>query len=448
MTRSEPSRLKLLILAAVTAVLAGLVLLHVNGINGPDYWQWPWRARRGVMPYLILTLPAIPVMIAQLRYSKLPAVGIALMMFSMLGMELAVRDLDTDQHDLTRLAAIIEEPGSIGYFTHAREFVESGKSIRQFLGDFPAEMLTFTKHARNKPPGSILFFVPFVKGSPTEDAAAMSAGLAIAVLATLSVPATYLLVRELTGDRDAAFQAAACMTLCPGLSLFLPEFDQFFPIYSCAMLILWVRALKTGRMVFALAFGILFSFVCFQTFNLLLLGIFVAGYAGIFLLRDKGRMFVVVRQSVAVIMIFTAVYSLLWLWSGYDPIKTLITGVHTHQIEEAPILHRDWPRTIPFDLTDFALGTGWVCVLLAVYHLARVGRGVGATVLLCLLQPVAVAVTGLLQGETARVWIFMYPLLLVPAGLELRGWRPSARVATMACLWLVTVILSQNMVFV
>src|ERR1700728_364928 len=98
MTRSEPSRLKLLILAAVTAAFARARLLHVNGINAPDYCQWPWRARRGVMPYLILTLPAIPVMIAQLRYSKLPAVGIAMMMFSGLGMELAVRDLDTDQH--------------------------------------------------------------------------------------------------------------------------------------------------------------------------------------------------------------------------------------------------------------------------------------------------------------------------------------------------------------
>jgi hypothetical protein len=141
-----------------------------------------------------------------------------------------------------------------------------------------------------------------------------------------------------------------------------------------------------------------------------------------------------------------AIYFALWLWSGYNPIRTLITGIHTHSVEETPILHRDWPRTIPFDLIDFALGTGWLCALLAIFYVAR--GTANPLILLCLFQPIAVALTGLLQGETARVWIFMYPLLLVPAGLELRHWHPPARMAAFICLWLITVVLSQNMVFV
>ncbi|HUB24449.1 MAG TPA: hypothetical protein VL992_03390 [Tepidisphaeraceae bacterium] len=449
--RPESHWVKLSVLVAMTAVLAVAIFRHVNGINGPQYWRWPWRAWRGWTPYLILILPAIPVAIAQIRFAdRSVAIGIVLMMFTTLGIELGVRDLDTDQHDLTRLAAIIEEPGSIGYFTHAEQWVHSGPPLRDYLRQFPEEMLTFTKHARNKPPGSILFFAPFVKWAPTEDAAAMSAGLAIALLATLSVPATYFVARELTGDSVAAFQASACMCLCPGLCLFLPELDQFFPVYTALIVILWAKALKTGRKIFAIAFGLAFSFICFQTFNFLMMGIFVAGYAAVIICQHRGSRAVstFLRQSAVIIGIVVAAYGLLWLWCGYNPIETLLTGIHTHHTEETPILHRDWPTTIPFDLTDFALGMGWVCVLLAVYYLVRSWRRPDLLVLLCLLQPIAVAITGLLATETARVWIFMMPLVMVPAGLELRFWRTWERMIVMSCLWVITVVLSQNMVFV
>jgi hypothetical protein len=53
-----------------------------------------------------------------------------------------------------------------------------------------------------------------------------------------------------------------------------------------------------------------------------------------------------------------------------------------------------------------------------------------------------------LQGETARVWIFMLPLLLVPAGLELSTWPRNARMIGFGCLISLATLLSQNMVFV
>jgi hypothetical protein len=240
------------------------------------------------------------------------------------------------------------------------------------------------------------------------------------------------------------------MCLCPGLTLFLPKLDQFYPIFTAAIVVLWVRSLKTGRIVYSIAFAVVFCFICFQTFNFLLMGIFVAGYAGIYLYqrRDREAVATVLGQSAIIIAGIVIIYGLLWLWSGYNPIRTLLTGIHTHHTEETPILHRDWPTTIPFDLTDFSLGMGWVCVLLAAYYLARRWNRGDLIVLLCLFQPIAVAVIGLLATETARVWIFMFPLVMVPAGLELRSWRTAERMVAMGCLWLIAVVLSQNMVFV
>jgi len=63
-------------------------------------------------------------------------------------------------------------------------------------------------------------------------------------------------------------------------------------------------------------------------------------------------------------------------------------------------------------------------------------------------QPLIVALTGLLATETARVWIFLTPLLAFPAGRELARLSPPARVAVYAMAWLLLVLIRQNMFFV
>ncbi len=477
---------KLIFLLVATGVLAILVGWHVTGINGPKYWQWPWRVGRGFPPYLLLLATALPLLVAVTRFNARAAVpGLVLMMATTLGLEIANRAMDLEAFDLTRIATIIEEPGSIGYFTHAQEFLARGGSVRGFLHDYLDLMPAFTLHARNKPPGSILFYVPFLEWCPTENSAALAAGLTIALLATLSVPATWALVLELTGDREAAYWGAALMAMCPGLVLFLPEFDQFYPVYSCGLMILWVRALRTGSAGYAAACGGLFAFVCFQTFNFLVLGIFIAGYTLIVRLAPspstlgegggegfqsslgkdphpgplpeywaRGKWERVLRMSAWSAATLIVIYFVLWLWSGYNPVSTLLTGIRLHNLD-MPATHRVWPHTVPFDLTDMALGTGWVCGILAVYYAVGAMKKTKGDrppmfgiVLLSVAQLVGVALSGVIPGETARCWIFLFPLLLLPAGLELAGWPQRMRLAALGCLWLMTAMLSQNMVFV
>src|ERR1700683_703426 len=59
--------LKLDAVAALTIVLAVLILNQVTGINGPDYWRWKWRVHRGLIPYLLLLAAIIPLLVAQWR---------------------------------------------------------------------------------------------------------------------------------------------------------------------------------------------------------------------------------------------------------------------------------------------------------------------------------------------------------------------------------------------
>ena len=67
---------------------------------------------------------------------------------------------------------------------------------------------------------------------------------------------------------------------------------------------------------------------------------------------------------------------------------------------------------------------------------------------LCVVQVLVVALTGLLQTETARVWAFMLPLWMVPVGLELARWTWRGRAVAYACTWLLLAAAVQNMIFV
>jgi hypothetical protein len=110
------------------------------------------------------------------------------------------------------------------------------------------------------------------------------------------------------------------------------------------------------------------------------------------------------------------------------------------------------PGTIATDLYDFALGSGWISYILVGCSIlsARENKRSGDfwIALLCVIQIVAVAVFGLLQTETARVWIFMLPLLVTPIGLELANWKPWKRVAVYAALLLLTAAMCQSMTFI
>jgi hypothetical protein len=67
---------------------------------------------------------------------------------------------------------------------------------------------------------------------------------------------------------------------------------------------------------------------------------------------------------------------------------------------------------------------------------------------ICLIQPIVIAALHVLPGEAARLYAFMYPLMLVPVGLELARWPRRDRVIAFACLWLLGAAVLRNMTFI
>lgn len=146
------------------------------------------------------------------------------------------------------------------------------------------------------------------------------------------------------------------------------------------------------------------------------------------------------------------IYAILWLGTGFDPIATFWAAVRnqaellrTH-IGDNP---RHWPGTILPDLQDFLLGSGWISVLILIFWLLRKDRGpTRGIVWIGLAQVIIVALTSLLPGETARVLMFLQPLMMLPLGMELARWGTWQRTAAYLLLWFITCAQGHQMAFI
>jgi len=311
-------------------------------------------------------------------------------------------------------------------------------------------------HTQSKPPGPVLYYVIFLKLLGDTPQAPLIAGLVLGALTTFSIPATYLFLRHLLGDDESAFCGASFLSLCPGFILFFPMFDPTYILFSTALIGTWYSALRDDRIKPSILLGVVLGLMCLITFNVLVIGLFMVGL--IFIVSPQRatprRIGIAAKHATIALATTAAVLLLLWISINYDPVATFISAWRNqHALLRQHADQRPYPDTIVWDLIDFALGSGWISVPLVVFYFLGNGdagqpRAVIPLALLSMGQLVAVAVSGLLQLETARVWNFMLPLLMIPVGLELRRWPMGARLTCFAALTLVTAAIHQNVKFI
>lgn len=471
---------KLALLFAVTAILTALVMGKVAGMNGPAYWRWPWKQIAAPRFCIGMFLAAIPLIIALfLRNARKISLALALMllMITCLLFQVVALGMESDPFELTKIMGVVVSPGASGYFLTANLLVGEP----DWLENYPELMPTLASHVRTKPPGIVLYNLGMIRlfgfNDPAQlpklpmrvqpemsreflllrqydlnHAAALISGLVVGILATLCIPATYWLLKILGAQRDAAFCGAVAMTICPAVVVFFPEFDQVYPVLTCAMIGLWVLALDRNQLRYSAAFGCALALACLFAYNFLVLGIFLLGFAILRCLRQP-RISVtsVLKHSGIAIAVFVILYVAMWAFTGFDPVAAFKSALAS-QAEALKHIARPYPATILFDLTDFAMGASWVGFLLAGYYMLGLMRqkqyDKQPLVWLALGQIFAVAICGLLPGETIRVWLFMYPLLMLPIGLELAKWSFNDQLAGYACMWLLMCAIAQNMTFI
>jgi hypothetical protein len=460
---AQVRRYKAAIVIGAGLVLALLVMLHFPGLNGPWYWKWVYRRLPAFPLYFAMGIASLPILGAQFVWGKNPGPGVRIGALAMLvvgcfSLKLASVMIRTSPPSLMYIPAMVTDEHAFSYYTDALGL--SQHPTAEWIANYPDLMWQLHTHTKIKPPGLVLYWVTMIHSfdrfaGPLEDYyPALYGGLGLGILGALSIPAAYLMLAKLLNDRSAAFAAASYLSLCPGFVLFFPTFDPTYVLISSAMIGFWYLALRDDAPRWSMALGMVLGLMLFIIFNLLVLGAFMLGLV-LYVRADertlRHRLHIAARHAAIVASAVLVVLGIFFLTVQYDPLATLRSAWKTQNMQLA--LHpgsRPYPYTILFDLTDFLLGSGWISAALVAFYFITGPRDRRRDQLiwLALGQLLLVAVTGLLPGETARVWNFMLPLLLLPVGIELSGWPLGKRVGVLAVLALITATIHQNMLFI
>ncbi len=429
------SRRSLAILSLSLAVVIAL-LLHAPLINGPWYWQWPWRTL-SIRRTLLLCTSLLPTFLALLIFRSRPSLAIALLALGSFCLRIEFAIVQDPNLHLDWLDAVVRSPSAISYYVDAAIL----NTTPHWLTLYPIVLHQLHLHTQSKPPGPVAWYSLWIRWLGYGRQSAIAGAVAIGALQSLVIPATAWMVRQLTGRREAAFFAAAFVALCPSATLPFPAMDPFYGVLTCGILIFADRTLRRPTMLNSIVAGVILAIAAFCTYVILTLGTFVLAFA--MLLRPAARKSPTLLIGVPIG--FLLFYSILWLITGFDPWATFVAAWHNqHILLAAHASERPYPLTAVFDLTDFSLGLGWIgWIAIGSFPRDRFRW----LCILCIAQPALIAITGLLQSETFRVWNFMLPLVAIPAGLALASWRERERRVYFVCAAFVFIAVARNLTF-
>jgi hypothetical protein len=460
--KARENSFRVILVLVIAAFFVIAVHQHLFNVNSHYYyaWKWQWIPSRTVYPVLIPL--AIPFFLGQIVYLRRPArtwIALAAVTLSTFGLMIGGAVVLKDPPSFSRISDVVQSRFTTGYFDTAALLMHKGISGHQLLQRYPTLLDHFYLHPRQKPPGLVLFEMAIIRVFGDGNAGAMASGWLIAALASLSVISTYVFIRCFTESRDAAFLGASYLALCPSLLMFYPDFDTCFPNLTALLTVLWALTLKKNQMRYALAFGLAYAVTGLITYLPGVLPIFLVGFTFLQHRTDPNCRWSRIARHLAIsAAAFAAFYVALWAITGFNPIATLIECTRQVNIlwdKLISVYHyprHSLPWTFFTDLYDFALGSGWISFVLAGFYFAMAAKE-GWTprariALVSVSQFVVIAMIGLLQTESARIWLFMYPLLMLPVGLELAKWRPWQRLAVYAALLLLTAAMCQSMEFI
>ncbi|MEP7287614.1 MAG: glycosyltransferase family 39 protein [Chloroflexota bacterium] len=252
--------------------------------------------------------------------------------------------------------------------------------------------------------------------------------MAMPLWAALAVAPLYRLGRMIF-DRRTACWAVVLWPLVPGMNIFSPRFNVFYPLMLLVMLTVLWRGLDRSRpswrwLLIAVA-GFIVSVGIFLNISLFPLGLL----GGLTILiywwknKDAGRSLPVLIGN---LVAFGVGCAALWLFYGtlthvtiFDMLNLSLTQ---HLAMNRPYV--PWLFMHPYDMFIFV---GIPIAALAIWHMVRGSfKDSSRSEIFTLaagLTLVIMVLSGTARGETGRVWLFFAPLWILLAAEILNRWQ-------------------------
>ncbi len=434
----------MIISAASTSIL--IIGLHWQWrfLAGVEHFRYPYREWLGFQRFLIPFLFALLILLffiwgfrkgCRLRYILFLTV---LAYFFQLSISAA------GPYGLTSIGLIVSDPSITSYFEPVAEM----ESLP--LAQYPDLMETFFMHARTHPPGPILFMkwilnifekfplatsfivelLLFLGVSPaifelnphTHIATFFAVGFLLPLLGSLSAIPIYCFVRQID-DKNSAFIASTLFLITPAISIFLPEFDQFYALFTAIAFTTGWYSLMNNRAFYAFISGLtifaatFFQLLCLSLIPLLFLSFLLLVWRKLVTIDRKGTF----KIFFAFIAGFASPFLFLKIVYGFSIIKVFKKVLLLSQVllEKAP------PPGL--DILHFAIFSGISTFILLLFALFSKESFVPAKMnvqkiltLSFFALIIALSALGYVRAETGRLWIFLMPLSSCIAGIELQ----------------------------
>lgn len=436
--------------------------------------QWVWRLRetplipgRGSLAAFAAALLAALIVLDSLRTGQVPSkrrCALLLAVIILLGMVAALGMALNDRGYWVRAPAVIVSDVSMGYYRQAMQI----QSISSFLAGHRrrASDPHIPDRVRTHPPGPALFcyalrsyFLTYPSvPEGIERALQNRLGLTaqtlrqtirnltsvplspldaiIALLVALVLSTIWVLIAlpafgigTLIFDRRAGLILALLAVTLPSLLCFTPAIDGLGAVLAASFVYLWLLALKGARWWAYLLAGAAAAIMLMWSFGYLALALVAAAAAfAVWRPVSPPQRPPHVRGLAVCVAIFTTVYAVIYFWSGYNILSALPASLEAHRQILAGCGRSYWVW-VPMNLYDFLLfmGPGLVIVAIAATYQglsARrwppVGRGFvwGLVLVVALLL-----ISGSTRGEVGRIWVFLMPLMALPAARGLAKLR-------------------------
>ena len=329
-----------------------------------------------------------------------------------------------------------------------------GHLLRFYPSMVASQELPHFPHA-TRPPGPVIAFALLdqlaghlpISGDDRRERAARLAALLFPLMASLTLLPLWGLCRlAIPGEREA-WTPLLIYASAPSLLLMVLHLDQcLFPLIGTTFLYLLARALAADRPLPAFAAGICLYAGLYFSFGLIALA--VASGALVLLFAHARQAWRQAGTAAGALLAGAALTHLaIWLGFGYDALAQFRFGMAAHQAFKFP--RWGFGHTLYFgalNLVEFALWCGPALALLCAAQLYRSCRSWPPTALSDLLVlALAVALAGLVlfgrtAAETARLWLFLLPLVAVAGARFLGEIAPGRGAGFLLMLQLVTVL--------
>jgi len=303
--------------------------------------------------------------------------------------------------------------------------VDRVSSPRAFLAEYPQLIPSLPMHCQTHPPGAVLFLWTAAR---LLGPGPMPAALATIVIASLAVPAVFLLARRVL-DEQRACLATLLYLLAPNVVLFsATSMDAVFTVpLVWTIYFVWKGSEQSPLRYGALA-GAAAALAGLMTFSVAVLAMW-----GLVLLALDWRLRPdhwsrTLRTLAAALVAAVAFYAALYAWSGYNPVLTFTTALESHHRVMANTEHETLRRHAHFmvaNLVAFFSCAGLAATLLfgralwAALSKRESNQPARPLVLSFAVAVLAVDCLPLYTLEVEHIWLFLVPWVAIAAASQL-----------------------------